>query len=205
VAKAKEFERALDQLFRERTHWLRTAVGHTKPGPAPQFTKAKVEKKLSQLENLARVILCKKRAEQEFDKIVESYRQWHIKKGKGWRWRERRASFGRWYDTQVKASHCIYSFWDKNRRCLYIGRSINGKGRPQAHFEKFWFPRATRIDIAIVSTPSQVHRAECLAIDLWDPLYNDRQSAKHKYQKKCPVCSDVKEISAELRSLFKLK
>ena len=75
MAKAKEFERALDQLFRERTHWLRAAVGHTKPGPASQFTKAKVEKKLFQLENLARAILCKERAKQEFNKVVETYRQ----------------------------------------------------------------------------------------------------------------------------------
>ena len=204
MAKAKEFTRKLDKLFRVRTNWLRRSVGQSKPGNPPLWSKKKVSKALTQLEAIARTIITKTRAKQGFDEAIDHSRQWHPKKNKGWNREDKKNRFGKWFDEEIGTGNCIYAFW-KKKRCLYVGKTENGKSRPQSHFSKHWFNAATRIDIYVVKSTSLIHKAECLAIDRWDPIHNKKRSAKTKYRKKCPVCSAVFEIRDELKGLFRMR
>ena len=124
--------------------------------------------------------------------------------GKGFGRRAKKAAFRRWYDKRVRSKNCVYVFWS-NRKCVYVGRTLRGKGRPSGSFEKYWFSWVTRIDVYSVASPSVVPKAECLAIDLFDPSQNINSSSKPKYSKRCPICSTEKRISAELRRVFPLR
>jgi hypothetical protein len=63
----------------------------------------------------------------------------------------------------------------------------------------------TRIDVYSLASPSVVPKAECLAIDLFEPSQNVYSSSKPKFSKKCPICSTEKKILAELKRLFPLR
>jgi hypothetical protein len=203
MAAVNQFERALNQLFARRTAWLHKAVGRKRPGTLPVFSKAKVQPRIAALARSARDILLKKRARSEFKEVVAGRRSWQVRR-KGFGFRAKRAKFKRWYEDQIGKQNCIYIFWS-GRRCVYVGKTIRGKGRPAGHFEKIWFPCVTRIDIYPVRRRSQVPMAECLAIDMFDPRENRNRAAKVRYSKRCPVCAAVKDIERELRSLFRFR
>jgi hypothetical protein len=203
MAAVKQFERGLNRLFSRRTAWLRRAVGRKRPGPVPVFSKAKVQPHITALARSAREILLNKRARAEFRKAILPKRGWQVK-GKAFGFRAKKAKFQQWYDDKIGNSNCVYVFWSR-RRCVYIGKTIRGRGRPASHFNKIWFPVITRIDIYPVPHRSEVPMAECLAIDLFKPRENQNRAAKVKYSKKCPVCAAVKDIKRELRSLFRFR
>jgi hypothetical protein len=138
----------------------------------------------------------------EFRKHPKSF-SWQPKKGKGWNRDAKKSSFGKTYESRVGKKGCVYAFWSGNR-CEYVGRTKKGKGRPQAHFNKYWFSKVTRIDIW-VAKDSVLPKLECLAMDLFDPVQNDIKAARRKFTSKCPVCSVVEEIREDLRSLFRLR
>jgi hypothetical protein len=92
-------------------------------------------------------------------------------------------------------------FWS-DRNCEYVGRTLRGKGRPSSSFDKFWFNGVTRIDIYSVASPAVVPKAECLAIDVFNPRRNVYSSSHPKFSRKCPICSAEKEIKRELRAIF---
>lgn len=204
MARVKQFETKLQSLFRRRTAWLRSSVGRKKLGRAPIFSKDIVEKKLKELESVARSILIDRRGKSAFKNSYNNKHSWHPKRGKGHGIPAKKENFDRWYEKDVKSRNCVYVFWSK-RRCLYVGRTQRGKGRARAHFEKYWFSRTTRIDIYTVVNSSGVSRLECLAIDLFNPRINKNKASKKKYDKKCPICSATKDIHQELKSVFKSK
>jgi hypothetical protein len=204
MALTKDFERGLEKLFQRRTAWLRRAVGKKRPGPAPLFTKAKVRPRLEGLTEIARKILLRRRGKGEFMRAVDSKRRWFPKKGKGFGVGAKRSAFKSWYGRNIRSRNCVYVFWSSGV-CEYVGRTVRGRGRPAGWFDKFWFPSVTRIDIYAVRNASLVPRAECLAIDRFDPRRNVNSASKPKYAKKCPVCSATKEIRQELKDLFRLR
>ena len=90
-------------------------------------------------------------------------------------------------------------------KCIYVGRTIKGKGRPQSHFVKFWLNSVSRIDIYLTSQSSQVPKLECLAIHRFHPKENGMKASIPKWAKKCPVCEIQKNIRSELRQIFSLR
>ena len=98
-------------------------------------------------------------------------------------------------------NNCIYIFW-AGKRCMYVGRTVRGRGRPQQHFEKGWFARVTRIDIYATGSPSEIPRLECIAIHNFDPIKNKRKASKAKWTKKCTICKGLKTIERELQQIF---
>jgi hypothetical protein len=200
MALATQFDRDLKKLFNMRTAWLRIALGKESPGKPTAFARSQVMPQLGQLVLTARKILLKKRGRREFQNAVVAKRQWHVR-NKGWGRPAKKKSFGNWYERNVPSHNCVYVFWS-GRRCEYVGRTINGKGRPSSSFEKFWFSSVTRIDIYSVSGQSLVPKAECLAIDLLNPRRNVYSSSRPKFSKKCPICSAEKNIQRELISVF---
>jgi hypothetical protein len=204
MALTKTFERRLNHLFERRTAWLYTAIGNKQPGRLHEFTKKKVGPRLGQLGEIASEILVRRRAKREFRKLTNGMRQWHVKRGKGYGVRAKKANFRKWYDRKIGHRSCIYVFWAK-KDCSYVGRTSRGKSRPVGWFDRYWFSKVTRIDIYRVHRKSEVPKAECLAIHLFDPIENDNRPSIGKYTKKCPICKATKEIDQELRSIFRLR
>jgi len=107
-------------------------------------------------------------------------------------------------DRKVDCSNFVYVFWSHDH-CQYVGRTKNGKGRPQSYFDKIWFPSVTRIDVHAVRLASEIPKAECLAIDRFNPKHNANAASHPQYSKKRPICSAVRDIRHELESIFRIK
>jgi hypothetical protein len=201
MALSVEFDDVLHDLFDLRIAWLRNAIGKKRPGPVPAFTKNKVNPVLDRLGTTARQILLRQRGRQEFEASYVSKRQWQVTRKKGWNYHAKKAAFRSWYDREIRSDNCVYVFWS-GRKCRYVGRTLNGKGRPSSAFDQRKFSTVTRIDIYSVKSPTAVPRAECLAIDVFDPHNNVYSSSRPKYSRKCPLCSAEKEIRRELKRIF---
>jgi hypothetical protein len=144
------------------------------------------------------------RARPEFKEAVIKKRQWHVKKNKGWGVPAKRAKFKLWYEKNIHGRNCVYVFWS-GRKCIYVGRTIRGKGRPASSFDKHWFNGVTRIDIYMIKTPTIVPKAECLAMHIFKPRRNAISPAHLRFSKRCPICAAEKLIRRELNSIFPLR
>jgi hypothetical protein len=204
MALATKFERDLKRLFDRRTSWLRMAIGKKRPGRPHNFNRRTVEPKLDALVELATTILVRRRALQEFRQVVDGKRQWHVKRGKGFGVAVKRDRFKEWYERHIGNKNCVYIFWSR-KKCEYVGRTFRGKNRPAGWFDRAWFQSVTRIDIYSVPRRSQVPKAECLGIHLFDPRQNKNMPSFGKYTRRCAICEDTKEIGRELKSIFRLR
>jgi hypothetical protein len=204
MALATEFERQLQKLFDRRTSWLRKAIGKTRPGRPHVFNRRKVVPKLDELGELAADILVRRRGQREFLRVVDGKRQWHVKRGKGFGIDTKKRRFKKWYGKYIGNKNCVYAFWSR-KGCVYVGRTSRGKGRPAGWFDRVWFQPVTRIDIFSVPRRSEVPKAECLAVHLFDPTENKNWPSMESYTKKCPICKATKEIDHELENIFRLR
>jgi hypothetical protein len=198
----KQFEVELNRLFQVRTHLLLSAIGKVRPGKPPTINKQRLISSIEKLQDLASKYRVEKNRREEFDKQLDK-RRWHPKKGKGWGVKEKKHSFDRWF-TKIRFPYCIYIFW-AGRKCIYVGRTVRGKGRITSHFEKIWFPSITRIDVYYTSKRSEIPKLECFAVHLFGPSKNENRPADKKWTKKCQVCEVRALIRSELKKIFKLK
>ena len=204
MALTTKFEKELKKLFLRRTSWLRKAIGKIRPGRPHVFNRKKVEPKVYELGELAADILVRRRARKEFRSVVGGKRQWHVKRGKGYGVQAKTKKFKAWYDKHIGNKNCTYVFW-AGKECVYVGRTIRGKGRPAGWFDRVWFQPVRRIDIYSVLRRSEVPKAECLAMHMFDPTENKNWPSIGRYTKKCPICRATKEIDHELKNIFRLR
>ena len=162
---AAHFNQELKRLFDQRTHWLQHAVNSTKRKRPPKFNRSKVNKSIAKLQVLASDCVADSLAKKALNSLVVKKKQWHVK-GRGCE--KKKQYFDAFFVKQIPEKNYIYIFW-KNRKCLYIGKTEKGKGRPQNHFSKYWFTQATRVDIHAVKSASQVLKLECLAKHRFNP------------------------------------
>ena len=203
---AIQFDQELDKLYQSRTAVLRHLV--RKPsGRSLSFSQAKRSLVLTgrKAEESLKGIYSRARGPSAFRQHFRSRgvqkKQWHPKRGKGWGTDVRKRNFKIWYGDNIRDNNCIYIFW-AGKRCMYVGRTVRGRGRPQQHFEKGWFARVTRIDIYATGSPSEIPRLECIAIHNFDPIKNKRKASKAKWTKKCTICKGLKTIERELQQIF---
>lgn len=201
---AVEFDHLLNELFRRRTHWIRAEIRSPQRGRPSLLNRHGLTKTIRQLKGLASACIAEEFAWSEFRRLAGKRRQWRVTKSKGWGRETKKKNFNLWFDKTITFQNCIYVFWS-NSKCLYAGRTIRGKGRPQSHFDTHWFSRTTHVDIHSTSSASEVPKLECLAIHTFDPVYNKRRASKRMWAKKCPVCEVHEMIEDELRSIFYLK
>lgn len=199
----REFEKELLQLFRARTFPMRSALQAT-PGAAPKMTRRKIKKAISRLQDLSEDVLLRSKSSKRILKGYDYKKQWHPKKGKGFGVGRKKQNFKSWYGRRVATRNCVYAFW-KGTRCLYVGRTLNGKGRPSSHFEKHWFGAATRVDVFGFRKKSMVPRFECMLTHRAMPSYSKIKPSAKKYYARCPICGNNKEIKREISELFRLK
>ncbi len=199
---ATQFDQELSKLFHARAHQLKSYMWPT-VGAAPQFTQERVRRTIERLQSLAAADYLRSK---EAKRILtcEHKRQWHPKKGKGFGAWAKAKSFKAWYDRKIKTKNCVYAFWNGSR-CLYVGRTLNGKGRPTSHFQKFWFPATTRIDIFGFDRKRDVPRFECMLTHRWQPVHSRVTPASKKYYAVCPICEGKKVIKKQVKRLFRLR
>ncbi len=203
MAFSKAFERKLNNLFHQRTHWLRAELGSSGAGKPPEFGRKKVAKGIRDLQLIASDALVHKLARTEFEQHVASVKNYHVK-GHGPYDKKRR--FEAWYKPRFrKAKAVVYAFWGKSKGCIYVGRTGSHGTRPSAHFEKFWFSSVRRVTIFSVKGSSHVPKLECLAIHRYQPSRNRNKAATKKWTKACPLCTTHKYIENELRDIFRFK
>lgn len=167
---ASQFEKELQKLLRARTHVIISDVG-ARRGAAPTFTKKTVRKSIKRLQGLAQSAMLRSSTT---DKVLFGYdarKQWRITRSKGRGRSAKRKSFKRWYDKHFKSKNCVYAFWSK-KRCIYVGRTLNGKGRPSSHFEKHWFGLVRWIDIFSFNGKRLVPQFECVYTHKHEPSHS---------------------------------
>ena len=198
-----EFRKILDDLCRDRTYSV-VSVMWPRSGPAPAFTKTKVKKAISNLQELAEVAFLRTKEAGKFLRDYDHKRQWHPKRGKGHGRSVKKKAFKRWYEKRIETRNCVYSFWGSSG-CLYVGRTLNGKGRPSSHFDKHWFGQATRIDVYGFARKRDVPRFECMFTHKHEPSYSRIRPARKKYYSKCPICVGRQDIKDEMTYIFRLR
>ena len=200
---AAKFDRELSDLFDDRIHQIRSYVWPTR-GAAPKVTKTRVKESIARLQALAeRAVIRAKDGKRVFSGY-DHKKQWHPKKGKGVGRPEKARQFKLWYDKNITTKNCVYVFWAR-KKCLYVGRTLNGKGRPSSHFEKHWFSAATRLDIFSFDRKREVPRFECMFTHKHRPSRSKMKPSKKKYYARCQVCEARELVSQEVKWLFRLK
>ena len=139
--------------------------------------------------------------------LLKQKKSWHITKNKGWGRAEKKKSFNSWFKKYIDYRNYVYAFWavKEGEECIYVGRSIAGKTRPQTHFEKYWFNSVTKINIYSTSQRRQIPKLECLAIHRFKPSENNNMPSFSNHDKPCPICKTQKLIKNALKSIFKLR
>ncbi len=199
----KAFNGELNKLFEKRIHSLKSIVANPTKGKPPKLTKSSIDKSVILLQLYANSALINEYYKQGYDKLKLLKKQWHIK-NKGWGREAKIESIKRWYDTKINWPNNIYVFCNK-RKCLYVGRTLNGKGRPQTHFKTYWLGQATRVDIYHTSKKRDIPKLECLAWHKNQPTINKNKPSIPKGSTKCPICKNDILIKNEIKSIFGLK
>lgn len=201
MARAVEFRKAIEKLFRRRADRLLSILGGRPPGAPLLFGRRQVKRTIKKLQGLASASLATRLARKEFSKSVDKKKSWRVK---GWGREEKKNSFNKWFDEHIPYKRCVYVFW-KGKHCVYAGKTKGGAGRPSSHFEKYWFNGNTRIDIYALRGKRSLPTLECLAIHRFQPKENKNRAQSSKWTKKCPLCKVHKDIKSELQSIFRLR
>jgi len=199
----REFEAELTKLFAARTHALRSTI-KVQRGAVPKMTRKRIRQSIGHLQELFEREATRPKQSNEVLYDYDYKKQWHPKRGKGWGRDAKRISFKRWYENNIATDNCVYAFWS-NKKCLYVGRTIRGKGRPTQHFEKHWFSKATRLDVYGFGRKRGVPQFECVYTHRHKPAYSKVRPAKKKYYTACYVCVGQETIKDEIKRLFRLK
>jgi hypothetical protein len=200
---SKSFEKELDKLFRQRTHWLRKELGRSTAGKPPVFNRKTVNKGIQKLQNIASDALVRWLAKTEFNKHIAHRKNYTIR-GRGPA--DKRGHFEGWFAKSFKKTKgLIYAFWRRDGKCIYIGRTGSHGSRPSSHFDRYWFTGVTRVTIFAVTGRSHIPKLECLAIHHFQPKINKNKAATKKWTKACPLCTTHKYIETELRKIFRFR
>jgi hypothetical protein len=200
---ARQFDGELVALFRTRTHELRNYMWPTR-GAVPNFTKQRVRNTIESLRDIAEGDYLKSREARRLLRKFDYKRQWHAKRGKGFGRTAKKRSFKMWFAKKINAKNCVYAFWNGSR-CLYVGRTRRGKGRPTSHFEKYWFGQVTRVDVFGFRGRRDVPQFECMLTHKARPTYAEHKPSSQRYHTPCPVCAGRRRIGLEVRRLFRLR
>lgn len=205
MARIKDFTRLLDDLYVRRTHWLRGVLTKRgRSGAPPRFAKRHVVRARKHLQQIASDALARKLARREFERGVLGRKSWHITSRKGHGRDAKKRHFKTWFQEHIEYRNCIYAFWD-GRRCLYVGKTETGAGRIASHFVKFWFGKATRVDVYATRGRRVLPALECTAIHRFLPSYNKSKAESKKWTRKCPLCKVHKGIETELKDIFQFR
>ena len=198
MALAKQFEKELNKLLNRRTAHLRSLL-RKQAGAPLTFSKKVREQGINRLQEIASAILCKARARDELRHVTRVLRQRRIK-GHGVNKRFERIV--RWAE-KLPGGPVVYSFW-RGKRCLYVGKGKSWR-RLNGYQKSIYLKEATNLKIRLVTSKSQLPKAECLEVHLFEPRDNKIKAARKKWGKACPICKVHDRIRSELLAMFRLR
>jgi len=197
VAEGVRFDRRLDLLWDKRVEHLRKAVregGAQRSGLRKNFARSRI----NSIVQAAEKSLAQKIGKRALLDHADDRDSWRVK-GRGPV--QKMESFKKWYDLKVEHFNSVYIFWQGNR-CLYVGRTRHGRGRPAQHFRSHWGHRADRVVVYSFKGQRNLPMLECLAIHWYDPAYNLKRASQRQRTPKCPVCTMRRLLRMELRHIF---
>lgn len=191
----KEFGRKLDDLWRRRSAGIRALI--RKPeGRVMSLTRARRDKVISQLQDLATKLLFRKDFKRELKRLRTLSKQRRIK-GRGLDARFDRIAH--WACDCFKGP-IVYSFW-KGSRCLYVGKGKSWK-RLRSYRKSVYLKDADTLEVWQITSRKQLPKAECLAIHLFNPRDAKIRAAHVKGKSRCPLCVVHKRIREVVRAVF---
>ena len=191
------FTRQLKRLYDARVGKILHDVGIQR-GRLKQFTKDFRDRQIEKLGQIATRILIRQGAHRALRRITKITSHNFIRP------REPEEQILAWA-RKFRSKPVMYTFW-RDGRCVYVGRTEHFSGRLRGHLDN----RHTRpgpgtmIKVHVLAGKSQLHKAECLAITLFDPVKNSVKAASRRYSRHCKICNVQKNIRKELRSIFAL-
>ena len=191
-------------MFDMRTRWLRNALGGGPPGRIPKFSREKVNRAISRMQETATEALARGAAREALRLRADPKIGWRIGPGKGWTRDAKKKEFLRWYKSTVRHRYCIYVFW-ADSTCLYVGQSTTGGGRVAAHFKEWWFSQASRIDVYPARASGSLPMLECLGIHWLHPKHNKIRAARRRWTRRCQICDLQRDIELEVRYIFRMR
>ncbi len=194
-----QFRKELHKLIELRTAWLFKKMGQRVIGKPPKLSNKKIEQSIAKIQDNASKIFVNKISKYEFNKKKRIIKN-HKIIGRGVR--NKQDDIKRWYDTHIKSQYCVYMFFDNYNKCIYVGRTSNGKHRPASHCDKYWFKSVKRIKV-IATQKADTPKIECMATHRYLPKYNIIAPSSSKWTKKCPICKVHSDIKTELISILK--
>ena len=121
------FERKLDKMFLQRTHWLRKELSSTQAGKPPKFSRQNVDSGIDELQEIASKALAQKLAKKEFDNHVTTRKNYQVK-GRGFE--DKKNKFKKWFEVEFpKIKSLIYAFWGEWEE-VYVCRSHRTSWQP---------------------------------------------------------------------------
>lgn len=196
------FSRALDKLFEVRVHPLKASIWPT-AGRWPNFTKTLVKNTIELLDELIADSLSVRSDIRTVLAQHDKHKQWRLR-GKGRGVTAKQKHFKAWYDEHIGTSNCVYEIWGR-KGALYVGRTLNGRGRPTSHFDKQWFTAAVRIDVYGFRNKRGVPRFECLLTHRDRPSKSKIKPASRKYHTACPICEKQRDVRNRVKYIFRLR
>ena len=205
MSKVKDFERALEKMWCCRKDDLIRLICLRRGRPQEPLSRQNREKQIEKLQDLAEKILFH-RGKDELRKMTSPQRL----RIKGYSRRrsaldERWDRIIAWTNTHAPGSF-VYCF-HRNGDCLYVGRSRSSGKRfiPYKQAKSILAQEATQLKVYPVRKKSQLAKAECLAIHLFNPDGNDRAAAHEKYSKECRICCIKEQVRQKVEDFFKLR
>lgn len=198
MALQKQFENHLDEIWHRWTDSLRSRV-RSRRGARKTFSRQHREKCIERLSGTAETFFVKRDAKNSWRCLVVAQRRVLLNQRGVSRKHQRLMEL---IDT-LRDGPIIYTFW-RGKTCLYVGKS-RSTSRLKSYRRSTILDKATRCCVFSIRAQSFLEQAECLAIHLWNPKQNEYRAAERHYSKKCPICKEVKQITRELRDLFRLR
>ena len=189
----------LDTLWKRRTADLRAVLIPRRAGQPTKFTRRVRDRLINELLADTTKLLLRREGQTEFKRIAPHRCLTQIR-GRGLLNRGR--NMLDWAEANLTGS-IIYVFW-KGKKCLYVGKG-ESKRRLKDYEKSAYLKEGTCVEVFLVKGKSQLGKAECLAIHLFNPRDNRKRAAKEKWGKECPVCRKHDLIRDELNALFKMK
>jgi len=195
---SKQLKRELHLLFDKKMQGFNEIFDIRKVGKPYKFNRKIVEKSIEKIQDLASSEFVDSVSKSVFNQYAKTNKSKHIK---GFGDDQKKKEINKWYDEKIKYPNCVYLFFAKDSKCLYIGRTTNGKIRILAHAWKDWFKFVKRIKV-IATTSSNTPMIECLATHYYTPKYKKHNPSKSKWAKKCPICEKRSQIRKIIESTF---
>ena len=195
----KQFKVKLKGLLENRLYKIYQKLHIIGRGQPPNYSKNKSKSEINKLvRDVPQIIIKERQIKKEFNKLIKHRTTIRVI---GWGHKDKKKKFEVRYNKKAPYKNLVYIFF-KNKKCLYVGRTINGRGRPSSHFMDVRCLGATNIKIFSTTKRSTVPELECLTIHILKPSKNENIPSKPKWSKKCPICDTQKFVKADLRKIL---